>query len=572
MLPLSVFRAAHFDNDNQNVIISTVLQNSQITQQEDGSKKEKTMYIQLKDVEKNYGTSPIFSQVSFAVNAGDKIGLVGMNGCGKSTLFQILTGEEGVNSGIVARKKGLHIGYVPQQLPVSNETVRNYLLDSFIELKSLRENMHLIEAKMQDPQADFERVLAHYGRLQEDYEKAGGYTLEDRISGTLKGLGVGDKLDSRLDALSGGQRVRIELARVLTVKSDLLLLDEPTNHLDLAGIQWLESWLAHTQQAYVVISHDRQFLDNVVTQIVEIEPDGLATYPGNYTKYANLKKERIKALQKDYDLQQKEIHRLQLMIRRYRQWANEGDNEDFFRKVKELERRVEKLKSSVTKPPQTPKKRLQEVSHANRSGKEVLIAEKIGKLAGEQLLFADSSFTIYRQEKIALTGANGSGKSTLIHCLLGKSPLDDGGIRVGASVKIGYLPQKFHFAHPQQRILEKVKEQLPDEQKARHKLAQFGFYAEDVSKRIQDLSGGEQMRLYLLGLLQEKINFLILDEPTNHLDIFGKEELEDILENYQETLLVVSHDRYFLQKVASMTLAIENQQITKKIKEKDACK
>lgn len=215
------------------------------------------MYIQLKDIEKNYGTTPIFSQLSFTLHKGDKIGLVGMNGCGKSTLLQILTGEEGVTKGIVARQKGLRIGYVPQQLPLTEETVRDYLLASFTELGSLRKNLRQLEAKMQDPQADFERVLAHYGKLQEDYEQAGGYTLEDRISGTLKGLGVGDKLDAPLQALSGGQRVRIELARVLTAKTDLLLLDEPTNHLDLAGIQWLESWLAHTQQAYVVISHDR---------------------------------------------------------------------------------------------------------------------------------------------------------------------------------------------------------------------------------------------------------------------------------------------------------------------------
>lgn len=521
------------------------------------------MYIQLKDIEKNYGTTPIFSQLSFTLHKGDKIGLVGMNGCGKSTLLQILTGEEGVTKGIVARQKGLRIGYVPQQLPLTEETVRDYLLASFTELGSLRKNLRQLEAKMQDPQADFERVLAHYGKLQEDYEQAGGYTLEDRISGTLKGLGVGDKLDTPLQALSGGQRVRIELARVLTAKTDLLLLDEPTNHLDLAGIQWLESWLAHTQQAYVVISHDRQFLDNVVQQIVEIEPDGLVSYPGNYTKYALLKKERIKAMQKDYDLQQKEIQRLQLMIRRFRQWANEGDNEDFFRKAKELERRVAKLKALATKPPENPKKRLQEVTSASRSGKEVLVAKAIGKLAGEKLLFADSSFIIYRQEKIALTGANGSGKSTFLHCLLADSPLDEGTIRLGANVKIGYLPQKLHFSQPNQQILAFVKEQLPNEQKARHKLAQFGFYAEDVSKRIRDLSGGEQMRLYLLGLLQKNINFLILDEPTNHLDIYGKEELEDILASYQETLLVVSHDRYFLQKVATTRMTIADQRITK---------
>ena len=521
------------------------------------------MLIQANNITKNFSTTPVFRELTIAINSGDKIGLVGMNGCGKSTLLRILTGEEGINGGTIARQKGLTIGYVPQKLSSSEKIVKDYLFDSFEEVGRLREKLGLLEEKMSDPEEDIERLLIKYGRLQEMYEESGGYTLEDRISSTLKGLGVADKLEIPLSSLSGGQRVRVELARALTETADVLLLDEPTNHLDIAGINWLESYLSHSKQAYLVISHDREFLDNVVDRIVEIEGEQAISYPGNYSKFAQLKRERIALLQKNYALQQKEIQRLQRMSRRYRQWGQESDNEDFFRKAKEIERRTEKLKQALVKPPQSGKKRLQQVTQANRSGKEVLIAEGIGKLVGDRLLFTESDFIIYRQERLTLIGANGSGKTTLLRCLLGEDSPDEGSIKLGASVKIGYLPQKLRFEKPTQQILTYVREVVTDEQKARRMLARFGFFAEDVSKRIQDLSGGEQMRLYLLLLLQSEINFLVLDEPTNHLDIDGKEELEEILTAFDETLLVVSHDRYFLRKITEGQLIIKDETIRK---------
>lgn len=522
------------------------------------------MLIQANNITKNFSTTPVFKGLNLAIHSADKIGLVGMNGCGKSTLLRILTGEEGINEGTVARQKGLTIGYIPQKLSITEESVKDYLLDSFEVIKELRRKLWEIEQAMTIPEAATDQLLVHYGRLQEKYEEAGGYTLEDRISGTLKGLGVADKYEASLSELSGGQRVRIELARVLAEPADVLLLDEPTNHLDIEGINWLENYLSHSKQAYLVISHDRAFLDQVVDRIVEIEGEQAISYPGNYSKFAQLKRERITLLQKNYELQQKEIQRLQRMSRRYRQWGQQSDNEDFFRKAKEIERRMEKLKQSLIKPPESGKKRLQQVTQASRSGKEVLIAEEIGKLIGERLLFAESNFIIYRQERLALSGANGSGKTTLIRCILAEEALDEGTIKLGASVKVGYLPQQLQFEKPSQRIIEYVRGFLTEERKARQTLARFGFFAEDVSKRIQDLSGGEQMRLYLLRLFQQKINFLILDEPTNHLDIDGKEELEDILADLQETLLVVSHDRYFLRKVTKGQLVIANELIEKK--------
>lgn len=522
------------------------------------------MLIQVNNITKNFSTVPVFKDLTLTINKGDKIGLVGMNGCGKSTLLRILTGEEGVNQGTVARKKGLTIGYVPQKLMTTDEPVKDYLLSSFEEIGHLRKKLQRLEVAMTAPEADVDRLLVQYGRLQESYDAAGGYTLEDRLSNTLKGLGIADKLEVSLSTLSGGQRIRVELARVLTDQADVLLLDEPTNHLDVEGINWLENYLSHSKQAYLVISHDREFLDNVVDQMIEIEGEQAISYPGNYSKFAQLKRERIALLQKNFALQQKEILRLQRMSRRYRQWGKEADNEDFFRKAKEIERRIEKLKRTLVKPPESGKKRLKQVPQANRSGKEVLSAKGIGKLAGDQLLFTDADFMIYRQERLALVGTNGSGKTTLIRCLLGKDTLDEGIIELGSSVKIGYLPQKLAFDQPTKRILAYARAFLTDEQKARQALAHFGFFAEDVAKRIQDLSGGEQMRLYLLTLLQQKINFLILDEPTNHLDIESKEELEDILADYSETLLVVSHDRYFLKKVTHGQLVIEDETIKRK--------
>ena len=521
------------------------------------------MYIQGNQLTKNFGTTPVFDKIDLTLQAGDKIGLVGHNGCGKSTFLRILTGEEGVTSGTVARQKGLSIGYVPQKLTSSPMLVKDYLLNSFPEIENLKQELNRLEQAMTKTDVDLDRLLAHYGRLQSQYEDAGGYTLEDRISGTMKGLGLEDKLEQAMDSLSGGQRVRVELARVLTNNAHVLLLDEPTNHLDLAGIDWLESYLAHTKQAYLVISHDRQFLDNVTNRILEIEGEELISYPGNYSRYVSLKKERLAALQKNFDLQQKEIQRLKLMIRRYRQWAQEGDNDAFFKKAKELSRRVEKLQAQLKAPPKEPKKRLGNLQQATRSGNEALIARNLGKILGEQILFSEASFTLYRQERVALAGDNGSGKTTLLRCLVGELPLDEGILKLGAQVKLGYLPQKLVFSKPSQRILEFVQEFLPQD-RARHILARHGFYAEDVTKRIQDLSGGEQMRLYLLKLLQEQVNFLILDEPTNHLDIYGKEELEEVLSDYQETLLVVSHDRYFLNKLCTKHLVIENGQIHKK--------
>ena len=519
------------------------------------------MIIQINKMTKNFGGTPLFEELSLTIQPEDKMGLVGQNGTGKTTLFQIILGHEGIDEGQLAKRKGLKIGWIPQELESPALTVFEYLIQSFTELETIQQQMRKYEAQMNDLTIDLERTMRLYGDLQQTFESLGGYEVEDRLAGTLKGLGLAQHHQMLLSNLSGGERVRVELAKILVQDSDVLLLDEPTNHLDLTGIHWLENYLKSTKKAYVVISHDRAFLDQITQRIVEIEDGQLVNYPGNYSRYMELKNERHQLLQKNFELQQKEIQRLKRMIHRYRQWGNEGDNEAFFRKAKEIERRLEKL--ILIKAPITPKKRLNKIHAANRSGNEVVIAKKIGQVMGDHLLFSDSSFSVYRGERLAITGENGSGKSTLLKLILGEYDLDEGEMTLGASLKIGYLPQKLVFEQPENRLLTYVKNWIADEQIARQTLAQYGFYKEDVTKRIKDLSGGEQVRLYLLLLFQEKINLLILDEPTNHLDIYMREEIEALLSTFTGTILAVTHDRYFLEKNFDGQLIIANETIHK---------
>ena len=519
------------------------------------------MYIQANKISKNYSGVPLFENLNCVINQQDKIGLIGQNGTGKTTLLQILMGTEGVDEGTTSRKKGLSIGYIPQKLENGSIATFDYVYQSFKEIHDLQKQLHYYEEKMCSPTEDLDRIMKVYGDLQQRFETMGGYGLEDRITSILKGLGLDRQLLTPLDQLSGGERIRVELAKVLIQENDVLLLDEPTNHLDLDSVQWLEEYLRLTSCAFLVISHDRAFLDNVVKKILEIEDGQIIEYPGNYSRYMTLKQLRVQELQKNHELQQKEIKRLKLMIRRYRQWGTEGDNEAYLKKAKEIERRLEKM--TIIHAPAVPRKKLTKIRQENLSGKEVLIAKNIKKTIGNKCLFSDSSFMVYRGERIALLGKNGSGKSTLLKVVIGETEVEEGSIKTGASISIGYLPQRLSFDRPEHTILHYTKYLISDEQKARHVLANFGFFSGDVAKRIKDLSGGEQVRLYLLKLFQKKINVLILDEPTNHLDIYVREEIEELLASFTGTILAVTHDRYFLRKNFDQILLLENEKIEK---------
>lgn len=518
------------------------------------------MLIQLNQVSKNYGQVPLFEKISFTVNQGEKIGVIGHNGVGKTALFELISGRESADTGNVSRRKDLKIAYMEQQNEYSDERVIDYLLSCFGKLMQIKQQMTHLESEMSMGISYVESNLQLYGKLQETFEEMNGYTIEDQLISVLKGLGLENKIHKKMDSLSGGQRMQVELARVLVSEADLLLLDEPTNHLDSDTMKWLSDYLRGTKKAYLLISHDRYFLDQTVQKIIELEEGQLYEYKGNYSWYKELKKEKDRKWQQDYDQQQKEIARIRKQIKQFRQWGYEGDNEAFFKKAKELERRLQKIEY-ITKPSSEKEKIHNHLIMSRKIGKEIIRAENLGIMMNEQILFSNSSFLIRRGEHISVTGKNGSGKSTLFRLILGEIQSDEGWLRVNEAVQIGYLPQKILFEDVMQRIVAHVKQIVGNEQQARNELARFGFYADDVSKRLKDLSGGEKVRLKLLEIFQKPIDLLLLDEPTNHLDIQSREEVEAILSNYKGTILAISHDQYFLSNHFTKKLVIEDAEI-----------
>lgn len=520
------------------------------------------LLLQASQITKQFDHEPIFTDISLQLAAGDRVALVGANGTGKSTLMNILLGSEQPDAGVVSRAKDATIAHLNQQLIDTTATVTAFLGASQPALTKLQDALRYCEDQMSQPEADLEKILARYADLQQNFEDQGGYAFADRINTVMKGLAIWAYRDTPVNALSGGERMRVALAQLLLSDADFLLLDEPTNHLDTAGIEWLEQFLLKGKTGYLVISHDRFFLDRVTTQTWEIEDGELVTYPGNYSRYVTLKAERLASIQKDHDLQAKAIRKLQLQIRQFRQWGNESQNEKFYRKAKELEKRLAKIQ--VIQVPQPPKHRLQGVRTAGRSGNDVITAKDLGAAFGDRVLFNHAAFQIHRGDRVAVTGANGTGKSTLVKLILGELSPTSGTVNLGASVQAGYLPQNPQFDQPQDRLLAHVQTFMPNEQAARQAMARFGFFAEDAARRLQDLSGGERIRLVLLQLLQRKINLLILDEPTNHLDIAAREEIETLLADYAGTLLIVSHDRYLLRKLCDQELHIAEQRIVQR--------
>ncbi|MCH4169942.1 MAG: ATP-binding cassette domain-containing protein [Lactobacillus sp.] len=518
------------------------------------------MLLQANKITKQYDYEPILTNISLHLTATDRIALVGQNGSGKSTLMNILLGSETADSGLVSRAKTATIAHLDQQLLAVPETVTAFLGASQPALSRLQAELHYYEAQMSQPNVALDKVLNRYADLQQAFEDQGGYAFEDRINTILKGLGIWHLKSAAIQDLSGGERMRVALAQLLLSEADFFLLDEPTNHLDTAGIEWLEQFLKKGKTGYLVISHDRLFLDRVTEQTWEIEDGQLLTYPGNYTRYVQLKAQRLAQLQKDHELQAKAIQKLKLQIRQYRQWGNESQNEKFFRKAKELEKRLAKIQ--VIQVPKSPKQRLQNVAVAGRSGNDVITVQDLGMTFNQHLLFQHADFRLHRGDRVAITGANGSGKSTLVKLILGELAPTSGTVTLGASLHTGYLPQNPQFEQPQSRLLAFVQTFMPNEQAARQALARFGFFAEDVARRLQDLSGGERIRLTLLRLFQTKRNLLILDEPTNHLDIAAREEIERLLADYSGTLLIIAHDRYFLRQLCDQELHVAQQQIT----------
>lgn len=515
----------------------------------------------VNNVTKSFGGNIIFENISLEIKNGERVGLVGRNGSGKTTIFQLLTGMESLDAGAIHMKKGTRIGHVAQ-IPKFDEsmTVYEVLSSAFKIEKELEREMRTLEKHMAEEQESsvLQKLMERYGIIQEKFAFLGGYEIEANIMKVANGLQVIELFPRLFLELSGGEQTKVSLAYMLLQKPDLLLLDEPTNHLDLFAVEWLEQFLKEYNGTVVVISHDRYFLDEVVTKIFDLEDGEIHVYHTNYSRFVEEKEERLLQEFQAYQEQQKKIKKMKEAIKRLREWANQANppNEGLHKRARSMERALERMEK-LKKPILERKQMGLQFEGQERSGKDVVVMKEVSKGFAEHLLFNEANLHVRFQERAAIVGRNGTGKTTLLKLLLEEIEPDVGEIRIGSSVKIGYLSQHA-YGNMKSNVLEAFRECVAvTEGEARHILAKFLFYGPAVFKKVTQLSGGEKMRLRLAQLMYQDINFLILDEPTNHLDIESREVLEEALEQYNGTILAVSHDRYFLNKLFEKTYWID---------------
>ena len=502
----------------------------------------------------------ILDGLTFQVDTGERVGLLGPNGCGKTTLLRILTGVMDYDEGDVVIAPGKRMGLI-SQIPVypAGYTVEDVLATAFEPLREMEQEMAALAEQMgegTDP-----ALLARYDKLTAAFEAAGGYETDTKTNKVCNGLTIPQSMREQLfDKLSGGEKTRVNLARLILEDTDILLLDEPTNHLDLRATEWLEEYLDKFKGTVLTVSHDRYFLDKVVNRIVEIQGGKAEFYSGNYSFYVVEKERRYEEKLRQYEKEQAKIEQLEKAAEQMRIWAYSGMDKTF-KRVKSMEKRIERMRTTD----RPTKERKMEVRFGEREfrGDEVLTIKGLTKSFGDRTLFSNLGLEVAGGERIALLGDNGSGKTTLLKILLGEEEPDAGKVRMGPTVKVGYLPQHVHFDHPERNLVDTlIYEQDCTAQTARNRLAAFKFRGEDVFKPVSALSGGEQSRLRLCMLMDEKINLLILDEPTNHLDIQSREWIEEAVEEYEGNLLFVSHDRYFIDRFASRIWMLEDGHIT----------
>lgn len=515
-------------------------------------------------ITKSFGVDIILNQITFSVNEGSRLGVVGGNGAGKTTLFNIIAGEMSPDSGEIYKLRDTTMAYLPQNtVLMSEKTIWDELMEVFRPLLDMEETLRQMEAKMADyismDEGEYTRLLNEYSRLQETFDRQGGYSYESFIRGVLVGLGFSpEEFDSPIDHLSGGQKTRVALTKVLLEKPSLLLLDEPTNHLDLDAMQWLEEYLQSYPGTIMVISHDRYFLDALCDHILEVENKTARLYSGNYSSYVDQKAQWIAQREREYKAQQREIARQEEIIERYRSFNREKS----IRAAESRQKRLDKME------------RVEKVYHGDQisfsfdidrqSGRDVLAVDSLSKAFGDNRLFEDISFNIRLGDRVALIGPNGCGKSTLFKIILGKIPPSSGTVKTGTGVEIGYYDQELQSLDPNNTVLEELWRDFPQmrETEIRNALAARLFRGDSVYKSVGSLSGGEKGHLLLTKLVLANNNFLLLDEPTNHLDMPSREELERALLEFPGTILMISHDRYFLNKLANRVIAMESGGIT----------
>ncbi len=520
------------------------------------------MILSVQNIGKAYGEDVILKGVSFHIEDYEKAAIVGMNGAGKSTLLKIITGDLSADEGEVFLAKGKSMGYLSQHISFGeNATIYEEVLHARQDLIEREGQLREMEEKMNHLSgAELERLLEQYHLQNDAFDQDGGYTFRSEVGGVLKGLGFTEEdFDKTIEELSGGQKTRVALARLLVSKPDLLLLDEPTNHLDIESITWLEGFLLNYKGAVILVAHDRYFLDRIVSKVVEIEYHKAHVFSGNYSEYAVKKRELRLAQMNAYLNQQREIRHQEEVITKLKQFNREKS----IKRAESREKALDKLER-IEKPTEENARMHLTLSPNRESGKDVLHVEGLAKSFEEQKLFQDLSFDIYRGEKVALIGGNGSGKTTILKILMGMLQADAGEIKTGAGVEIGYYDQEHQGLHMEKTLMEEIGDAYPNltNTQIRNTLAAFLFTEDDVFKRIGDISGGEKGRVAMAKLMLSGANFLLLDEPTNHLDMISKEILEDVLRDYTGTVLYVSHDRYFINRTASRILHLNGRRLT----------
>ena len=519
--------------------------------------------VSVRDLVKSFDLEKrILDGLTFQIDSGERVGLLGKNGAGKTTLFKILTGELDYDSGEIAIASGCRLGLI-SQIPVypAGYTVEDVLRSAFARMDRLHDEMEALARRMAQGD-DSEETLKRYGDLAARFEGLGGYDTDTAVNKVANGLNIPPAMRQQLfDSLSGGEKTRVNLGRLILEDTDILLLDEPTNHLDLQATEWLESYLDKFRGTVLTISHDRYFLDRTVKRIIEIADGKASFYSGNYSFYAIEKERRYQEQLKQYEKERSKIAQLEKSAEQLRMFAFKGMDKTYRRAIS-MERRIERMRT--TEKPTKAKKLDARFESRQFRGDEVLQIRGVSKSFAERKLFGEVYLRMEPGERIALLGENGTGKTTLLNMIMGCETPDSGSIRQGPSIRTAYLPQIIHFSHPERSMVDTMcyEKKGMTATSARNRLAAYDFTGEDVFKSVSVLSGGELSRLRLCMLMDEEINFLILDEPTNHLDIDSREWIEEAVESFDGTLLFVSHDRYFIKRFATRIWELENGTIT----------
>ncbi len=514
------------------------------------------MLLSVNSLEKSFGDNLLFYDVAFSVEQGDIIGLIGGNGSGKTTLFRIISGEELPDAGGVVRKSGVTVGVLNQHAcQGSQKTAYNETLSVFDELLKLETEIEKINLELQTVAS--ESLILKQHQLQEEFERKGGLTFRARTRSALKGLGLSDEEQAlSVAVLSGGQRSKVELCKLLLSQPDIMLLDEPTNHLDIDAIEWLDSYIKAQSKAVMIISHDRYFLDRVANRIFEISGHKLYSCDGNYTKYCKVRDERKLTVQRNYDNTMREVERIEKIIEQQKRWNREKN----IKTAENKQKMIDRLLADLEIPESERQNMTLSFTAGTRSGDEVFSANNLSTKYGERVLYSDVSLKVLRGDRIFIIGPNGCGKTTLLRQLIDRTKVD-----YGASVKAGYFDQHQRDLNLSNTIFGELRDSYPQmsDTALRGALALFLFKGDEVFRDIATLSGGERARVVLCKLMLRNDNLLFLDEPTNHLDLESREILEDALDGYEGTLICVSHDRYFINRLASKVLYFENGEVKK---------